>query len=124
MEVRLADIHLSQTLRKAGALCTGLCNMFFFSRTYFFMIGYCCNDDKRLLVTEYMHHDTLAKHLFNWENQTIECAMRLRVALNIAKVLDYCSSEGSPLYCDLNSYMVLFNEVMSPISFPKFVYLE
>ncbi|XP_070670153.1 protein SODIUM POTASSIUM ROOT DEFECTIVE 2-like isoform X1 [Malus domestica] len=25
MEVRLADIHLSQTLRKAGALCTGFC---------------------------------------------------------------------------------------------------
>ncbi|RXH91380.1 hypothetical protein DVH24_020403 [Malus domestica] len=25
MGVRLADIHLSQTLRKAGALCTGPC---------------------------------------------------------------------------------------------------
>ncbi|TQE04693.1 hypothetical protein C1H46_009676 [Malus baccata] len=45
------------------------------------------------------------------ENQTIEWAIRLRVALNIAKALDYCSSEGRPLYHDLNSYMVLFDEM-------------
>ncbi|XP_070664036.1 serine/threonine-protein kinase BSK1-like [Malus domestica] len=50
---------------------------FFISKRHFFMIGYCCDDDKKLLVAEYMHHDTLAKHLFNWENQTIEWAMRL-----------------------------------------------
>ncbi|XP_048425963.1 probable serine/threonine-protein kinase PBL15 [Pyrus x bretschneideri] len=78
---------------------------------YFFMIGYCCDDDKKLLVAEYMHHDTLAKHLFNWENQTFEWAMRLRVALKIAEVLDYGSIEGRPLYHDLNSYMVLFDEM-------------
>ncbi|TQE13500.1 hypothetical protein C1H46_000831 [Malus baccata] len=36
--------------------------------------------------------------------------MRPRVALNIAEALDYCSSEGRPLYHDFNSYMVLFDE--------------
>lgn len=46
------------------------------------------------------------------ENQTIEWAMRLRVALYIAEALDYCSSEGRPLYHDLNAYRVLFDEVM------------
>ncbi|RXI04599.1 hypothetical protein DVH24_038873 [Malus domestica] len=45
------------------------------------------------------------------ENQTIEWAIRLRVALNIAEALDYCSSEDRPLYHDLNSYMVLFDEM-------------
>ncbi|XP_028957696.1 serine/threonine-protein kinase BSK1-like [Malus domestica] len=45
------------------------------------------------------------------ENQTIEWVMRPRVALNIAEALDYCSSEGHPLYHDLNSYMVLFDEM-------------
>lgn len=45
------------------------------------------------------------------ENQTIEWAMRLRVALYIAEALDYCSSEGRPLYHDLNAYRVLFDEV-------------
>lgn len=45
------------------------------------------------------------------ENQTIEWAMRLRVALYIAEALDYCSSQGRPLYHDLNAYRVLFDEV-------------
>ncbi|THG18065.1 hypothetical protein TEA_019459 [Camellia sinensis var. sinensis] len=97
------------------------------------LIGYCCDGDERLLVAEYMPNDSLAKHLFHFqngmmlvldlhlfvfsglvdpnysmirlgENQTIEWAMRLRVALYIAEALDYCSSEGRPLYHDLNAY--------------------
>ncbi|XP_028797867.1 serine/threonine-protein kinase BSK1 isoform X2 [Neltuma alba] len=78
------------------------------------LIGYCCDGDERLLVAEYMPNDTLAKHLFHWENQTIEWAMRLRVALSIAETLNYCSSEGRPLYHDLNAYRVLFDEEGDP----------
>ncbi|KAI9113311.1 hypothetical protein K1719_015836 [Acacia pycnantha] len=78
------------------------------------LIGYCCDGDERLLVAEYMPNDTLAKHLFHWENQTIEWAMRLRVALNIAEALDYCHREGYPLYHDLNAYRVLFDENGDP----------
>ncbi|GAB4828419.1 Serine/threonine-protein kinase bsk1 [Ancistrocladus abbreviatus] len=78
------------------------------------LIGYCCDGDERLLVAEYMPNDTLAKHLFHWENQTLEWAMRLRVALYIAEALDYCSSEGRPLYHDLNTYRVLFDENGDP----------
>ncbi|KAA3465464.1 putative serine/threonine-protein kinase [Gossypium australe] len=108
------------------------------------LIGYCCDGDERLLVAEYMINDTLAKHLFHCqfsfsfnlkipflfffffilqlylcshysgENQTIEWAMRLRVATCIAEALDYCSSEGHPLYHDLNAYRVLFDEDGDP----------
>ncbi|XP_043713456.1 serine/threonine-protein kinase BSK1-like [Telopea speciosissima] len=78
------------------------------------LIGYCCDGEERLLVAEYMPNDTLAKHLFHWENQTIEWAMRLRVALYIAEVLEYCSTEGRPLYHDLNAYRVLFDEDGDP----------
>ncbi|CAN4094066.1 unnamed protein product [Withania somnifera] len=78
------------------------------------LIGYCCDGDERLLVAEYMPNDTLAKHLFHWENQTLEWAMRLRVALYIAEALEYCSSKGRPLYHDLNAYRVLFDEVGDP----------
>ncbi|XP_056164434.1 serine/threonine-protein kinase BSK1-like [Syzygium oleosum] len=78
------------------------------------LIGYCCEGDERLLVAEYMPNDTLAKHLFHWENQTIEWAMRLRVALYIAEALEYCSNEGHPLYHDLNAYRVLFDEDGDP----------
>lgn len=41
--------------------------------------------------------------------------MRLRVALYIAEALDYCSTEGCPLYHDLNAYRVLFDEVREQI---------
>ncbi|KAJ6829004.1 putative protein kinase superfamily protein [Iris pallida] len=78
------------------------------------LIGYCCDGDERLLVAEYMPNDTLSKHLFHWENQTIEWAMRLRVAFHIAEALEYCSTEGRPLYHDLNAYRVLFDEDGDP----------
>ncbi|KAL2537860.1 putative serine/threonine-protein kinase [Forsythia ovata] len=78
------------------------------------LTGYCCDGDERLLVAEYMPYDTLAKHLFHWESQTIEWAMRLRVALYIAEALEYCSSEDHPLYHDLNAYRVLFDEDGDP----------
>ncbi|XP_027148201.1 serine/threonine-protein kinase BSK1-like isoform X2 [Coffea eugenioides] len=78
------------------------------------LIGYCSDGDERLLVAEFMPNDTLAKHLFHWENQTLEWAMRLRVALYIAEALDYCSTEGRPLYHDLNAYRVLFDENGDP----------
>ncbi|KAG6496162.1 serine/threonine-protein kinase BSK1-like [Zingiber officinale] len=78
------------------------------------LIGYCCEGDERLLVAEYMPNDTLAKHLFHWENQTIEWAMRLRVAFYIAEALNYCSNEERPLYHDLNAYRVLFDEDGDP----------
>ncbi|XP_057526117.1 serine/threonine-protein kinase BSK1-like isoform X2 [Amaranthus tricolor] len=78
------------------------------------LIGYCCDGDERLLVAEFMPNDTLCKHLFHWEKQTLEWAMRLRVALNVAEALDYCSSEGRPLYHDLNAYRVLFDENGDP----------
>ncbi|KAG0497046.1 hypothetical protein HPP92_001737 [Vanilla planifolia] len=78
------------------------------------LIGYCCDGDERLLVAEYMPNDTLAKHLFHWESQTIEWAMRLRVSYYIAEALEYCSNEGRPLYHDLNAYRVLFDEDCDP----------
>jgi len=48
------------------------------------------------------------------ENQTIEWAMRLRVAYYISQALEYCSIKGRPLYHDLNAYRVLFDENGDP----------
>jgi len=78
------------------------------------LIGYCCDGEERLLVAEYMPNDTLAKHLFHWENQTIEWAMRIRVAQYISEALNYCSSGGRELYHDLNAYRILFDEEGDP----------
>ncbi|WOL09739.1 putative serine/threonine-protein kinase [Canna indica] len=78
------------------------------------LIGYCCDGDERLLVAEFMPNDTLAKHLFHWEKQTIEWVMRLRVAFCISEALEYCGNEEHPLYHDLNAYRVLFDEDGDP----------
>ncbi|KAL0664394.1 hypothetical protein Bca4012_101232 [Brassica carinata] len=78
------------------------------------LIGYCCDGDERLLVSEYMPNDTLTKHLFHWEKQTMEWAMRLRVALYVAEALEYCRQSGRTLYHDLNAYRVLFDENGNP----------
>ncbi|XP_004503724.1 serine/threonine-protein kinase BSK7-like isoform X1 [Cicer arietinum] len=78
------------------------------------LLGCCCEGDERLLVSEYMSNDTLAKHLFHWETQPMKWAMRLRVALHLAQALEYCTSKGRALYHDLNAYRVLFDDDFNP----------
>ncbi|KAK4268790.1 hypothetical protein QN277_022029 [Acacia crassicarpa] len=78
------------------------------------LLGCCCEGDERLLVTEYMPNETLAKHLFHWETQPMKWAMRLRVVLYIAQALEYCTSKGRALYHDLNAYRILFDEDGNP----------
>ncbi|MQL95825.1 hypothetical protein Taro_028495 [Colocasia esculenta] len=78
------------------------------------LIG-CCNEgDERILVAEFMPHETLAKHLFHWDAQPMKWAMRIRVALHLAQALEYCSSRGRALYHDLNAYRVLFDQEGNP----------
>ncbi|CAD5184394.1 unnamed protein product [Musa acuminata subsp. malaccensis] len=78
------------------------------------LIGCCCEGDERLLVAEFMPHETLAKHLFHWDTQPLSWSMRIRVALYLAQALEYCSSRGRALYHDLNAYRVLFDEDGNP----------
>ncbi|KVH94665.1 Protein kinase-like domain-containing protein [Cynara cardunculus var. scolymus] len=49
------------------------------------LLGCCCEGNERLLVAEFMPHDTLSKHLFHWESQPLKWEMRLRVALRDGK---------------------------------------
>ncbi|KAK4780219.1 hypothetical protein SAY87_016325 [Trapa incisa] len=78
------------------------------------LIGCCCEGNERLLVAEFMPNETLPKHLFHWENQSMKWAMRLRVALYVAQALEYCSAKGRSLYHDLNAYRVLFDKDGNP----------
>lgn len=50
------------------------------------------------------------------ENQPMKWAMRVRVALYLAQALDYCSSKGRALYHDLNTYRILFDQVLRPLA--------
>ncbi|KAG0473647.1 hypothetical protein HPP92_015504 [Vanilla planifolia] len=72
------------------------------------LIGVCCEGKERILVAEFMPHETLAKHLFHWGTKSMTWAMRLKVALRLAQALEYCSNRGHVLYHDLNAHRVLF----------------
>ncbi|XP_052169833.1 serine/threonine-protein kinase BSK2 isoform X1 [Diospyros lotus] len=76
------------------------------------LIGGCAEGDERLLVAEYMPHDTLSKHLFHWDKQPLPWEMRVRVTHHISQALDHCSAENRKIYHDLNAYRVLFDEVV------------
>ncbi|XP_024996284.1 serine/threonine-protein kinase BSK7 isoform X1 [Cynara cardunculus var. scolymus] len=78
------------------------------------LLGCCSEGDERLLVAEFMPHETLAKHLFHWETQPMKWAMRLRVALYLAEALEYCTSKGRALYHDLNAYRIVFGDDANP----------
>ncbi|KAL8144017.1 hypothetical protein V2J09_017049 [Rumex salicifolius] len=78
------------------------------------LIGCCHEGNERLLVSEFMPNETLSKHLFHWETQPMQWAMRLRVTYYLAQALEYCSSRGRALYHDLNSYRVLFDQDGNP----------
>ncbi|KAL6894373.1 hypothetical protein ACP4OV_008471 [Aristida adscensionis] len=78
------------------------------------LIGCCCESGERLLVAEFMPHETLAKHLFHWETKPLSWAMRMRAALYVAQALDYCSSKGRALYHDLHAYRVVFDVEGNP----------
>ncbi|KAG6636138.1 serine/threonine-protein kinase BSK2 isoform X2 [Carya illinoinensis] len=78
------------------------------------LIGCCAEGDERLLVAEFMPHDTLSKHLFHWDKQPLPWEMRVRVAYNIAQALDHCNAENRKIYHDLNAYRVLFDEDGDP----------
>lgn len=78
------------------------------------LIGCCCEGNERLLVAEFMPHETLSKHLFHWETNPMKWAMRLRVAFYLSQALDFCSSKGRALYHDLNAYRILFDQDGNP----------
>uniref|UniRef100_A0A7N0UYT0 non-specific serine/threonine protein kinase n=1 Tax=Kalanchoe fedtschenkoi TaxID=63787 RepID=A0A7N0UYT0_KALFE len=78
------------------------------------LLGCCATNDERFLIAEYMPNQTLAKHLFHWESNPMKWTMRLRVAFYLAEALDYCTAQDRPLYHDLNSYRVLFDEDGDP----------
>ncbi|KAH7669139.1 Non-specific serine/threonine protein kinase protein [Dioscorea alata] len=77
------------------------------------LIGYCCHENERLLVAEFMPNNSLARHLFNVKTKIMERSRCLKVACYIAEALEYCIKEHA-LYYDLNPHKVLFDEASNP----------
>jgi Leucine-rich repeat (LRR) protein len=81
------------------------------------LLGYCINDNERLLVFEYMPEGTLTQHLFHWgENvcSPLTWKERITIALDVARGVEYLHSlaQQSFIHRDLKPSNILLGHDM------------
>ncbi|XP_031111832.1 receptor-like kinase TMK4 [Ipomoea triloba] len=81
------------------------------------LIGYCINDNNRLLVYEYMPQGTLGHHLFDWEKHGFDpltWKQRVTIALDVARGIEYLHSlaHQSFIHRDIKSSNILLSNDM------------
>ncbi|KAI8571238.1 hypothetical protein RHMOL_Rhmol01G0103800 [Rhododendron molle] len=76
------------------------------------LIGYCCEDEHRLLVYEHMASGSLEKHLFQRDCFTVTWPRRMKIALDAARALAFLHLAERPIIyqdfkhlarCDFNA---------------------
>ncbi|XP_042052363.1 serine/threonine-protein kinase RIPK-like [Salvia splendens] len=73
------------------------------------LIGYCCEDDHRLLVYEYMARGNLENHLFR-RYTSLAWETRIKIALGAAKGLAFLHGEEKPvIYRDFKTSNILLD---------------
>ncbi|XP_050216439.1 probable serine/threonine-protein kinase PBL17 isoform X2 [Mercurialis annua] len=88
------------------------------------LIGYCCEDEHRLLVYEYMASGSLEKHLFRRVGCTLTWSKRIKIASDAAKGLAFLhGAERSIIYRDFKTSNILldsnFNAKLSDFGLAK-----
>ncbi|GLT63592.1 hypothetical protein SLA2020_361480 [Shorea laevis] len=81
------------------------------------LLGYCLDENERLLVYEYMPQGTLSRHLFNWKKgglKPLEWTRRLTIALDVARGLEYLHTlaRESIIHRDLKPANILLGDDM------------
>ncbi|XP_048427305.1 receptor-like cytoplasmic kinase 176 [Pyrus x bretschneideri] len=77
------------------------------------LIGYCLEDDHRLLVYEYMPHGSLDRHLFSKSStsQPLPWSLRMRIALGAAKGLAFLNSDLQMICYDFKTSNILLDSM-------------
>jgi serine/threonine protein kinase len=75
------------------------------------LVGFCCEDDKRLLVYEYMSNHSLDVHLFRSNSTVLSWAARYQIALGVARGLAYLheSCRDCIIHCDIKPENILLD---------------
>ncbi|XP_047321761.1 probable serine/threonine-protein kinase PBL8 isoform X1 [Impatiens glandulifera] len=82
------------------------------------LIGYCCEDDHRLLVYEFMFRGSLENHLFRKTTSSLSWDTRMMIALGAAKGLAFLHNAETPvIYRDFKtSNILLDSDYMAKLS--------
>ncbi|EAZ02272.1 hypothetical protein OsI_24372 [Oryza sativa Indica Group] len=76
------------------------------------LIGYCCEDDHRLLVYEYMANGSLENHLFR-RSCNLSWTTRMKIALDVARGLAFLHGGDRPIiYRDFKTSNILLDTDM------------
>ncbi|MCL7049202.1 hypothetical protein MKW94_001184 [Papaver nudicaule] len=74
------------------------------------LIGYCCEDEHRLLVYEYMPRGSLENHLFRKYGAALPWGARMKIALGAAKGLAFLHDSEKPvIYRDFKTSNILLD---------------
>lgn len=74
------------------------------------LLGYCCEDEERLLVYEFMPRGSLENHLFKRISATLPWGTRLKVAIGAAKGLAFLHGAKKPvIYRDFKASNILLD---------------
>ncbi|KAK4479537.1 hypothetical protein RD792_015054 [Penstemon davidsonii] len=74
------------------------------------LIGYCCEDEHRVLVYEYMARGNLENHLFRRYTSPLPWLTRIKIALGAAKGLAFLHGEEKPvIYRDFKTSNILLD---------------
>ncbi|MCO5594955.1 hypothetical protein L7F22_048992 [Adiantum nelumboides] len=82
------------------------------------LIGFCIEDDKRLLVYEFMPRGSLENHLFRMAASPLSWNTRIKIALGAAKGVEFLHSRETPvIYRDFKTSNILLDgDYMSKLS--------
>ncbi|KAK4760074.1 hypothetical protein SAY87_023205 [Trapa incisa] len=74
------------------------------------LIGYCCEDEHRLLVYEHMPRGSLENHLFRRYTASLPWSVRMKIAVGAAKGLAFIHGAEKPvIYRDFKSSNILLD---------------
>ena len=82
------------------------------------LVGYCAEDDQRILVYEYMANGSLEKHLLDLgkDDEPLDWQTRMKIADGAARGLEYLHNSADPpvIFRDFKSSNILLDEDFNP----------